>query len=132
MNSKLCPAEANIRKDIKSDRDREEKVRHDLRGWIQKTYSEMDTKLDDAHTNIELLKQWHKTMDNKIDRIEVNQEKGFQKIENLINGLEDKFATKAEHQENKTRLDSISKILWSIWGMIWVAIVGALLNLIIR
>ena len=83
-------------------------------------------------TEIELLKQSHNVMQQDLKEIKEEQRAWHKELKDLINGLWDKFATKAEHKENSEKIALISKVLSLIWSTFILAIIGAILNSILK
>ena len=119
-------------KDLNDLREENKKDRHELKNHISNQLAKIDSRVDDRNTDIELLKQWHNIMTKALEEIKKDTKEGFKEIKDLINGLDKKFATKADHTENKRRIDSISKILWFIWAAMWTAIIWAIMATILN
>lgn len=81
-----------------------------------------------VETKLELLNQWHDMLKEEIKELKEDTKEGFQKIESLINWLEDKFATKWEHKANARRIDLLQKIIFWVVGTVLTAVVFAVLN----
>lgn len=120
----------NIKAEIRNIKKENKNDRHDIKGEVQRHITRLDCKLEDHHLDIELIKQWNKTMTKEFGKLEETVEKGFDEIKWMFGNLDTKYATKAEHKENKDKLDMYWKIFIFIGSIIWLAIVSAILKLI--
>lgn len=81
-----------------------------------------------VETKLELLNQWHSMLKEEITELKEDTKEGFHKLESLINWLEKKFATKAEHRANARRIDLLQKIIFWVVGTVLTGVVLAVLN----
>ena len=108
-----------------------QKDRNDVTNKIQKEVMRLDEKVDSTHTDIALLNQSAKHMQKDITDIKISQKEGFDKITKAIESLDTKFATKAEFEKNKDRIDWFTKFAWIVGSIIITAILWGILKVIL-
>lgn len=107
--------------------DEQRKAKHETNNAIQKYISS----LDEYKTNQALLQQTQTSMKEDIKEIKSEIKEWFKEIKQAFENLPTHFATKEEHKSNSTRIDKIEKWVWWLIGLIWAAIVWAILKLIL-
>ena len=88
-------------------------------------------RIAEHHINVALLKQSQATMTKELQDLKENQDKWFAKLETLINGLDSKYATKAEHAQNAKKISKIENGVWWIIALVsWILISALVYSLL--
>lgn len=82
-------------------------------------------------TEIELLKLQYINMQNDLTEIKTDLKANHKEVLEVINWLDNKFATKIEHKENVKRIDMVIKIWWSLGFIVMSTVLVSLLKWII-
>ena len=91
--------------------------RHDLKNLIQNNALDLEQyKQDQA-----LIKQSQSTMQENIKEIKTDIKDWFCEIKNSFKGLDDKFATKEEHNANQKTINLMIKVLWTFATAVIIA-----------
>jgi hypothetical protein len=75
-------------------------------------------------------------MTEKVQEIKKEMKDGFShiehKLEDFLWSINESYATKSDHENSSKRIANLEKWIWGVISIVWVAIIGAVINLIIK